>query len=151
MSDKLQTPPKINRKKVIRQGIILVAIILVILGIRFVPWLFSQSITTDKYAGYKDLYNTITNYNYDKGRDKSLETRLDDGTSSVIAENNPTRYFFNLQAKALYYQHFGYTRKAIHLLEEAANYSPDEEELDVVEYAIELYSSLIDDSTDPGV
>lgn len=146
-----ESVPKLNKKKILRQSIILIAIVLVILGIRFIPWLFSQPLTTDKYAQYRTLYNTIVDYNYDNGRDANLETRLDDATSSDMAENNPTRYFFNLQAKALYYQHFGYTRKAIHLLEEAVYYAPDEDELDVVEYAIDLYTTYLDGADDSDV
>ena len=139
----MSDPVRINKKKLIRQSIFFVIIVLAILGIRFVPWLFSQPVNDDKYIQYRDLYNTVTNYNYDNGRNQSLEARLEDGTSSEIS-SNPTRYFFNLQAKALYYQHFGYTRKAIHLLEEALYYAPDDEQKELVEYAIDLYTTYLD-------
>ncbi|MBQ3409908.1 hypothetical protein IJG66_00925 [Candidatus Saccharibacteria bacterium] len=148
MSDSV---PKLNKKKVLHQSIFVVIVILIVLGIRFIPWLFSQPIAVDQYASYRTLYDAVTEYNYDNGRSDQLETRLEDGTSADIAENNPTRYFFNLQAKALYYQHFGYTRKAIHLLEEATYYAPDEEELDVVEYAIDLYTSYLDGDASSGI
>lgn len=115
---------KINRKKLIIE----VAVITIILGgillASFILWSVNQE--PDPHAKYKELYNTIASYNFNRGKDPKLEARLNEGLNPNF--NAGEQLHFNLRARANYFAGLGYYNTAIVDLEKALPEAPNNAE-----------------------
>ena len=141
------SPRRVMKGQMVFEIAMVALIVFAVVMLRFIPWLSSQSVPTgDIYADNKILYNTVQTYDYSKGKNSSLETRLERGTTSTIAADNPTTYYFNLLAQAEYYAHFGYYRKAMDAIDLARDYAPDETERLHILDLYDTYEKSLQDS-----
>lgn len=128
---------KINKRRLIRELLILGGIGLVIFLVRFLPWLAEQPIPGyDPYAKYQTLVKAVEEYDYSKGRDSKLESRLTAATKSV--DEGPIDFYFDLKAKLYYYKKVGMFSTSNKAAEDALRYAPTAEE------TLYIYSVLID-------
>ena len=108
-----------------------------------VPKIAEVNQSDDPYYQYKTLYQEVLDYDYTKGRDDRLETKIDSAVTppsdtSFQANFNQLQYYFNLKAKAEYYYHFKQYRTVIETLKLAQNLVPDDTE------TAYIYQSFID-------
>ena len=133
---------KINKKRLRRELSILGLIALGVFLLRFLPWLMEQPIPRgDPYAGYYSLLHEAERYDYSAGQSSTLERKLDRATTS--AGSDPTKYYFNLKAKGLYYLNLGTYDVAIATLGRALSFAPlREEKFDIYDMLVQAYSAL---------
>lgn len=136
---------KINKRKLLRELLVLGGVALVIFLIGFLPWLAKQPIPGyDPHAKYQKMVKVVQEYDYSKGRSSDLESRLDAVTSGV--GNDPVGYYYNLKAKYYYYHEVGEYANSNVVAEEAKKYvSTDAERLFLYETLVENYRMLGDD------
>jgi len=146
----------INKKKLAVELLVALGIVLVVFLVRFLPWLMEQPVPWyDPMRKYQNLVNVVNEYDYSKGRDAKLESRLDNATISIGSD--PLRYYFNQKAKAIYYFNVGEYQASIDALDMAIGSAPSMGEMGVVyalymkNYAelgqaeeVELYRDLYD-------
>jgi len=104
----------------------------------FIPWALSQPIpwkNPEPYHKYKDLLIRVQKFDYDKGDRARLEKDL--GVARENMSVGTLRYFFNLQAVALYEETTGNHRGAMATLEGALGYAPTDRQ------KAEVYEALV--------
>ena len=132
----------INKKKLFTELAVLLSIVLVIFLIRFIPWLVEQPVPWyDPVAKYQKLVNDVNDYDYSKGRDSKLETRLDQATRSI--NSNPMQYYYNQKAKAIYYYNVTLYEASLSALDMANDFIPSlRETVFVYDLYIKIYTAL---------
>lgn len=120
-------PESINKPRLIKEIIVVAAIILACLS----PWILSQPVhVSDPYKDYKHLYHIVEKYNYDKGPDEGLEDRIDRALNS---NSSSSQRYFNLKAKLEYYYRLNEYDMIKSDLKEAYDVAPTNEELDYLD------------------
>ncbi len=117
---------KINYKKVFFEIVLILSIALVV-SIQMVSSAISAYgvISNDDFAKYRGRVDEIENMDYSKGRDKTLERRLD----AMFAQSSGDEQFFNGLARAIYYCNIGFFNTAEGTFREIEYIAPNEEEL----------------------
>lgn len=120
---------RVNKKHLAIELTVVFGIILAAFLWRFLPWFFSQPLpSTDQYAEYKKLYNEVIAYDFSKGRNADLETRI-----ARAIENSESASFTNQYFK--FKAQIEYSRRAkdystmFTTLNKALAYAPDLNEL----------------------
>lgn len=118
------------------------SVALVIFLARFLPWLVRQPIpgynSKDKYT---TLVKEVEGYDYGKGRDSKLESRLDNATASI--NSDPVQYYYNLKAKAIYYYKVKIYQASLTILGVAVNFATHPKETGAVyRLYIDNYTAL---------
>lgn len=119
---------KINKRRLIRELLIIGGVALVVFLVRFLPWLAEQPIPGyDPYAKYQTLFKAVSEHDYSGKRDSALELRLDNATTSVGDE--PVKYYFNLKAKVYYYSKVGLYMYSNQIADKTMSFVPTSEEM----------------------
>ena len=142
---KTKAAPRVNKLKLGVEISVIIAICIAAYLAVFIPWASNQPAPyVDPYADYKLLYNDVHSYDYKKGRDRTLEERLDKGVNNE--DISDIRRFFNYKARGDYYRHFEFYHSAAESYEAALEIAPDpDEENEIIGDLIECYTALGDE------
>ncbi len=137
-----KTKLKINKLRLIKELLVIFAIVFAVFLIRFLPWLVEQPIVrSDPYEKYQVLLTEVEGYDYSKGANSDLEKRLDSHTQT--AGSDPVKYYYNLKAKALYYQNLNKFSFSNSVLDIAIRFAPTPpESADIYSMYIKNYQAL---------
>jgi hypothetical protein len=137
--------PKIDKRRLLREVLVIGGIVLVVFLVRFIPWLVEQPIPGyEPYAKYQTLVNEVEQYDYSKGSNSELEDKLDKSTESIGSD--PVHFYYNLKAKAIYYSKSGFCDYSIEILGEAMRFVPMiEEKMAMYRLYIDNYQALGDE------
>lgn len=134
---------KVNKKRLVIELVIIIAIISVVMLGAFLPWFFSQAPSQDPYAEYNSLYQLVAQRGNTKEPDHSLEEKL---AAAISSEHNiGARAYFNYKARANYYLSRGFIHAALADLEQAISFTPDRAEyLSTAKQMVELAHQIKD-------
>ncbi len=99
---------KINYKKLFFETIFSLAAVFIAALCMLAPNISAKMEQSDKYERFRYILEEVDNYDYEKGRNRELETRLDKKYGEVEKEE---KFFYGL-ARATYYCNVGYYRTA---------------------------------------
>jgi len=102
-------------------------VVLVVFAVRFLPWLADQPVPWyEPYGEYQTLLKDVEKYDYSKGKNTKLETRLANGTAQI--GSSPFQYYYNQKAKAVYYFNIYDYWTSLSALDEAVKFAPHADE-----------------------
>lgn len=124
--DKKAAEGNINYKKLFFELMFVLTILFVFFFAIIFPKLKEHGAFSgvDKHASLREIVEEVDNYDYNKGRDKDLESKLDKGFNDTTNTNK--QYFYGV-ARATYYCNIGYYYTANETFEVLDQIYADEE------------------------